>query len=91
MPMVTSSTVAEAPMLPYTPTQQFYYPHLHPMFDPSLYDLFYDFCFYVSEQINKLIYDDPPEAVAISSLSSVCSNNICLYFAAISSALLKTF
>ena len=36
-------------------------------------------------------YTDSDEAVGISSLSSVCSNNICLYFAAISSALLKTF
>ena len=49
------------------------------------------FGFYISEQINKLIYDAAPEAAAISSLSSVCSNNICLYLAAISSALLKTF
>ena len=31
------------------------------------------------------------EAVGLSSASSVCSNSICLYFAAISSALLKTF
>ena len=46
---------------------------------------------YPEDQINKLIYDNSPEAVVISSLSSVCSNNICLYFAAISSALLKTF
>ena len=63
MPMVTSSTVAEAPMLPYTPTQQFYYPHLHPMFDPSLYDLFYDSSchsyYWLNKVTNEVIYVTP--------------------------------
>tara|TARA_A100001015_G_scaffold173236_1_gene192557 strand:+ start:475 stop:1236 length:762 start_codon:yes stop_codon:yes gene_type:complete len=63
MPLAIPSTVAEAPMLPYTPTQQFYYPHLHPMFDPSLYDLFYDSSsqsyYWLNKLTNEVIYVTP--------------------------------
>jgi len=44
----------------FIPTQQFHYPHLHPSFDSSLYDLFYDpscNCYYwLNKVTNEVIY-----------------------------------